>query len=493
MARAEDAGRLAHAIARRLAGEVGSDFIDLATATTRSVAQGVLGVALIQALLAGIGMLAVGVPAAGVWALLVLVLAIVQLPPILVLGPVIAYVFSANDTVPAVLFTIWAHRGERERYVPKAALSRARPRDSDARDPARCNRGHDARGSDRPLRRCRDTCVGLQALRRVARPGPVRRKARQRGRSVAKAEEEAATTAEAQIRRITRIAGALVAVFLLWYLVGDRYTPSTSMARVSGYVVPIVPEVSGTVASVRVEINQLVAAGDVLVELDSEDYQLQVERAEGRARPGRRDDRRRYRAASRRPRRVSRRPRPSCSRHGAMARGSARSRLGGFRIAVPSRQRRLPKREGRSGSRSRDRRTRGRAQPARKRRLEQPAHPLRGGRPRPGAARPRAHDTAGADRRGSHERARRGRPVREPGQRTDGRSYRPRMSGSRPICGRTRSEGLRPETPPRWCWTLRPAACSGVSSRAPVSVWTGVARPRRESCPRSLNSERLAA
>ncbi len=91
----------------RLAGEAGADFVDLATATTRSVAQGVLGVALIQALLAGIGMLAVGVPAAGVWALLVLVLAIVQLPPLVVLGPAIVYVFSANDTGPAIAFMIW--------------------------------------------------------------------------------------------------------------------------------------------------------------------------------------------------------------------------------------------------------------------------------------------------------------------------------------------------------------------------------------------------
>ena len=107
MANAEGGRALAHAIGRRLAGEAGADFADLATATTRSVAQGVLGVALIQAILSGVGMLAVGVPAAGLWALLVLVLAIVQLPPLLVLAPAIVYVFSASATVPAVLFMIW--------------------------------------------------------------------------------------------------------------------------------------------------------------------------------------------------------------------------------------------------------------------------------------------------------------------------------------------------------------------------------------------------
>lgn len=95
-------------LAIRLVGEQGRDFADLAGATVRSVAQGVLGVAIMQALAAGIGMLAIGVPAAGVWALVVLVLAVIQLPPILILGPVMIWAFSALDTVPSVLFAIWA-------------------------------------------------------------------------------------------------------------------------------------------------------------------------------------------------------------------------------------------------------------------------------------------------------------------------------------------------------------------------------------------------
>ena len=53
-------------------------------------------------------MLIVGVPAAGLWTLLILLLAVMQLPPMLVLFPVILYVFSTSSTVAAVLFTIWA-------------------------------------------------------------------------------------------------------------------------------------------------------------------------------------------------------------------------------------------------------------------------------------------------------------------------------------------------------------------------------------------------
>jgi predicted PurR-regulated permease PerM len=48
------------------------------------------------------------VPGAGLWALLVLILAVVQLPPLLVLGPIIVYVFSTTSAVTAVVFAIWS-------------------------------------------------------------------------------------------------------------------------------------------------------------------------------------------------------------------------------------------------------------------------------------------------------------------------------------------------------------------------------------------------
>jgi predicted PurR-regulated permease PerM len=80
----------------------------LAISTIRSVAVGVLGIAFIQAVLGGVGLLAAGVPAAGLWALLVLMVAIAQLPPILILGPICVYVFSHESTTVAVAFTAWS-------------------------------------------------------------------------------------------------------------------------------------------------------------------------------------------------------------------------------------------------------------------------------------------------------------------------------------------------------------------------------------------------
>jgi predicted PurR-regulated permease PerM len=107
LARSEQSAAAARAVASRLAGQRGLELADLAGATVRSVAQGVLGVALIQGLLAGLGFAAIGVPAAGLWALLVLFLAILQLPPLIVIGPIIVYAFYTSSTVAAVLFAIW--------------------------------------------------------------------------------------------------------------------------------------------------------------------------------------------------------------------------------------------------------------------------------------------------------------------------------------------------------------------------------------------------
>jgi predicted PurR-regulated permease PerM len=94
-------------IARRVVGENGERFARLAVATTRSVARGVLGVALIQATLAGLGMLVVGIPGAGLWAIVALMFCIVQIGPALVLIPAAIYIFSSASTTTAILFAAW--------------------------------------------------------------------------------------------------------------------------------------------------------------------------------------------------------------------------------------------------------------------------------------------------------------------------------------------------------------------------------------------------
>jgi predicted PurR-regulated permease PerM len=108
MAKADPAIAGLQAVAARLAGDQGAEMVSVSGATIRSVVQGVLGVAVIQSLVSGIGMLMVGVPGAGLWAGLILLLAIMQLPPLVILLPVAIYVFSSASTLTAVVFLVFA-------------------------------------------------------------------------------------------------------------------------------------------------------------------------------------------------------------------------------------------------------------------------------------------------------------------------------------------------------------------------------------------------
>ena len=77
-------------------------------ATVRSVANGVIGVAFVQALLCGIGFFAIGVPGAGLLSLIAMVLGVLQVPVVLVTLPAIIWAFGAKSMTVAILFTIWS-------------------------------------------------------------------------------------------------------------------------------------------------------------------------------------------------------------------------------------------------------------------------------------------------------------------------------------------------------------------------------------------------
>ncbi len=108
LAYAEGGKRFLHSLAHRLAGQGGDDLVRVAGSTVRSVFRGILGVAFIQAVLAGLGLLVAGIPGAGLWAFLCLILCVVQIGTLPVLLPAAIYMWATADTLPAVLFTIWA-------------------------------------------------------------------------------------------------------------------------------------------------------------------------------------------------------------------------------------------------------------------------------------------------------------------------------------------------------------------------------------------------
>ena len=107
---------------RRLIGDRGDEFADVTVKTVGNVVKGVLGVAFIQAFIVGIGFLLAGVPFAGLWTLLVLMLAILQIPPTLVVIPVIIYLFSALSTWPAILWSVYLFLGGMSDNVLKPIL-----------------------------------------------------------------------------------------------------------------------------------------------------------------------------------------------------------------------------------------------------------------------------------------------------------------------------------------------------------------------------------
>lgn len=106
LANVQAAYEVTQSLANRLFGDEGPEFQELVGSTIRSVTTGILGVAVIQSVFASVGFLVVGLPAAGVWAVIFLVAAVLQVGA-LVLIPAVIYVFAVATTTKAVIFLIW--------------------------------------------------------------------------------------------------------------------------------------------------------------------------------------------------------------------------------------------------------------------------------------------------------------------------------------------------------------------------------------------------
>lgn len=109
MAFGQAGSRGSQAIFERIVGNArGSALASLSTATIRAVAQGVIGVAFLQAIIVGLALLVAGIPWAGVLAVIVLVLGIAQVPALIVTVPAIIYIWSsgAYSTAAAIVYTV---------------------------------------------------------------------------------------------------------------------------------------------------------------------------------------------------------------------------------------------------------------------------------------------------------------------------------------------------------------------------------------------------
>jgi predicted PurR-regulated permease PerM len=108
MSKAESSVEAVRKFARRLVGDKGEEWVKLSGDTISSVVAGVLGVAVIQAFLLAVGMFWLQVPGAGLLTLIALLFAIVQVPNLITMVPVIAYVYSTHDATPATIFAVWS-------------------------------------------------------------------------------------------------------------------------------------------------------------------------------------------------------------------------------------------------------------------------------------------------------------------------------------------------------------------------------------------------
>jgi predicted PurR-regulated permease PerM len=109
MAYGEAGTRGSRAILERIAGsERGESFARLSTATIRAVAQGVIGIAFVQAILVGLALLVAHIPWAGVLAAITLVLSVAQVPALIVTLPAIGYIWSSGNygNGAAIAYTI---------------------------------------------------------------------------------------------------------------------------------------------------------------------------------------------------------------------------------------------------------------------------------------------------------------------------------------------------------------------------------------------------
>jgi len=106
LASSSQAANVSRKLAIHLVGNKGAQFEALAEATIRSVTTGILGVALIQTLFAGLGFVVVGLSGGGLWTVMFLIAAVLQVGA-LVLIPAVIYVFTTMSTAKAVAFLIW--------------------------------------------------------------------------------------------------------------------------------------------------------------------------------------------------------------------------------------------------------------------------------------------------------------------------------------------------------------------------------------------------
>ncbi|WP_147383922.1 AI-2E family transporter [Noviherbaspirillum sedimenti] len=92
---------------RRIAGERGPYLLQLAGGTVKGVVYGILGTALVQAVLAGLGYWLAGVPGAAIWLLATFFLSVIPMAPALIWIPATIWLYSQGALGWAIFLVVW--------------------------------------------------------------------------------------------------------------------------------------------------------------------------------------------------------------------------------------------------------------------------------------------------------------------------------------------------------------------------------------------------
>jgi predicted PurR-regulated permease PerM len=162
----------ARAFAGRLVAPRGAHFVDLAGATIRNVSRGVIGVALLQTLLAGIVLEAAGVPGAGLFAFVILIFCIIQIGPAPVLVPVVIWAWATMSGGAALVLTLVLVPVLLIDNIPEADPHGARPDHAPSGYPGRRHRRDHLLWAGRALPRTDRARGLLRTCRRLGADAP---------------------------------------------------------------------------------------------------------------------------------------------------------------------------------------------------------------------------------------------------------------------------------------------------------------------------------
>ncbi len=121
---AEEGKKVAEQVFKTILGKNGENFVELSKGTITGVVQGIVGTAVIQAAFLWIGFYAIGLPGTSILTILVLILAMIQLPVLVIGLPIIIYVFNMESVslTMAIIFSIWTFIGSASDNVLKPIL-----------------------------------------------------------------------------------------------------------------------------------------------------------------------------------------------------------------------------------------------------------------------------------------------------------------------------------------------------------------------------------